>query len=188
MFLVRLLIVNYMRVIYHSVDWGQFVNIIDCGIFTCDYVLLFRILCSLIGTGISCCDSLFDIFPLGINYIVLTAVSMLWRVLLFSNWYWIMNFYFPSVFRMFCFIIIFFVVQWLDMVIISLFKFCARQPDICDVPFFWRRCSLEYDAASTPPVQHWGRTQKCSKALVVYYPFIGLKCHYNALYLCFVYR
>ena len=60
MFLVRLLIVISMWVINHSVDWGQF---------TCDYMLSFQIVCLVIGTVFFLCVSIFDIFPLRINYI-----------------------------------------------------------------------------------------------------------------------
>ena len=50
------------------VDWGQF---------TCDYMLLFQIVCLIIGTVFFRCVSIFDMFPLGINYIGLTVFSLL---------------------------------------------------------------------------------------------------------------
>ena len=47
MFYVRLLIVIYMWIINHSVDCGQFVIDINWGQLTCDYMLLFQIVCLL---------------------------------------------------------------------------------------------------------------------------------------------
>ena len=41
--------------------------VIDLGQFTCDYMLLFQIVCLLIGTDFSRCVSIFDVFPLGIK-------------------------------------------------------------------------------------------------------------------------
>ena len=49
---------------------------VDCGQFTCDYMLLFQIVCLMIDTDFYRCDSIFDIFPLGINYIGLTVYSL----------------------------------------------------------------------------------------------------------------
>ena len=69
MFLVRVLIVISMSVINHSVDWSQFVIAIDWGQFTCDYMILFQIVCLFIGTFFFRCVSIFDIFHLGIDYI-----------------------------------------------------------------------------------------------------------------------
>ena len=57
---------DFMWVINHSVDWSQF---------TCDYMLLFQIVCLIIGMGFFRCVSIFDIFPLGINYIGLTVLE-----------------------------------------------------------------------------------------------------------------
>ena len=57
-----------MCVVNHSVDLGQF---------TCDCMLLFQIVCLIISTGFFRCISIFDIFPLGINYIGLTVFSLL---------------------------------------------------------------------------------------------------------------
>ena len=45
--------------------------------FTCDYMLLFQIVCLLAGTVFFLCVSIFYIFPLGIDYIGLMAFSLL---------------------------------------------------------------------------------------------------------------
>ena len=75
--LVRLLIVFCMRVFTHSVNLSEF-------IFTYGYMFGFHIVCLRSGMSFYCYVLIFDIFPLSIDYISLTAFFVLEWLIIFQ--------------------------------------------------------------------------------------------------------
>ena len=166
-------------------------NVIDCGQFTCEHVLSFQILCSLLGTGIFRCASIVDIFPLGINYIwfdgllYVVACLIIFQVMLnFEFFFFIFQAYLECSVSFSYFLwlndLLWLLYLSLDFVLVNpifaTFHFSEHAVTLNTMQLVHRQYNTEEGHRSV------------RKLWSLYYPFIRLKCHNYAIYLFFVNR